>query len=89
MTDGSTWATKSASTCTAAKLRMPSCARGAPIAEVFRPRKRSFVTVPSGFEARYFASATLLDDGEVLVVVGYSQGAAGLPATSRAWLYRP
>ena len=64
-------------------------AGGAPIAEVFRPGKRSFVTVPSGFEARYFASATLLDDGEVLVVGGYSQGAAGLPATSRAWLYRP
>lgn len=65
-------------------------AGGAPFAEIFRPNERAFVTVTGGFEAaHYFASATLLDDGRVLVVGGYSQGAGGLPATSRAWLYRP
>lgn len=77
-----------------AALRLPSgdvlIAGGAPFAEVFRPKERSFATVPGGLEgARYFASATLLEDGQVLVVGGYSQEAAGLPATSRAWLYRP
>jgi len=65
-------------------------AGGAPSAELFRAKEGDFIAVAGGFEAaRYFASATLLDDGRVLVVGGYSQGDAGLPATSRAWIYRP
>ena len=65
-------------------------AGGAPFPELFRPKERTFVTVPGGFEAaRYFASATLLNDGRVLILGGYSEGKGGLPATSRAWLYRP
>ena len=77
-----------------AALRLQSgdvfIAGGAPFPELFRPRERSFVTVPGGFEAaRYFASATLLGDGRVLVVGGYSEGNGGLPATGRSWLYRP
>jgi hypothetical protein len=63
-------------------------AGGAPSAEMYRAKERDFAAVTGGFEAaRYFASATLLDDGRVLVVGGYSQGNAGLPATSRAWIY--
>jgi hypothetical protein len=77
-----------------AALRLQSgdvlIAGGAPFAELFRPREQRFLPVPGGFEsARYFASATLLDDGRVVIVGGYSQGASGLPATTRAWLYRP
>ena len=77
-----------------AALRLQSgdvfIAGGAPFAELFRPKERTFVTVTGGFEAaHYFASATLLDDGRVLVVGGYSQVAGGLRATSHAWLYRP
>jgi hypothetical protein len=77
-----------------AALRLQSgdvfIAGGAPFAELFRPKERVFVTVTGGFEAaHYFASATLLDDGRVLVVGGYSQVTGGLPATPRAWLYRP
>lgn len=69
---------------------MSSSLGGAPFAELFRPKEQTFVSVVGGFEAaRYFASATVLDDGRVLVVGGYSQAAGGLPATSRAWLYRP
>ena len=64
-------------------------ASGAPFAEVFRPKERTFNSVSGGFEvAHYFGSATLLADGRVLVVGGYTQ-AAGLPATSGAWLYQP
>ena len=77
-----------------AAIRLPSgdvfVAGGAEFPEVFRSKERIFVNVAEGFEAaRYFASATLLDDGRVLVVGGYSQEANGLPATSRAWLYHP
>jgi len=77
-----------------AAIRLPSgdvfVAGGAEFPEVFRSKERIFVNVAEGFEAaRYFASATLLDYGRVLVVGGYSQEANGLPATSRAWLYHP
>jgi Kelch motif len=77
-----------------AAIRLPSgdvlVAGGAEFPEVFRSKERIFVNVAEGFEAaRYFASATLLDDGRVLVVGGYSQEANGLPATSRPWLYHP
>jgi len=65
-------------------------AGGAAFPEVFRSKERAFITVNGGLEAaRYFASTTLLNDGDVLVVGGYSEGKGGLPATSRAWLYRP
>lgn len=64
-------------------------AGGASVAELFRPKERTFVKVNGGFEsARYFSSTTMLNDGRVLVVGGYSDGPA-MPATSRAWLYRP
>lgn len=77
-----------------AALRLPSgdvfIAGGAPFAELFRPKEQAFITVSGGFgAAHYFASSTLLTDGRVLVVGGYSQAAGGLPATSGAWLYRP
>jgi hypothetical protein len=77
-----------------AAIRLPSSdvfvAGGAEFPEVFRSKERIFVNVAEGFEAaRYFVSATLLADGRVLVVGGYSQEANGLPATSRAWLYQP
>jgi Kelch motif len=65
-------------------------AGGAPSAELYRAKQRAFGSVTGGFDAaRYFASSTLLRDGRVLVVGGYSPAAGGLPATSRAWLYRP
>ena len=51
-----------------AAIRLPSgdvfVAGGAEFPEVFRSKERIFVNVAEGFEAaRYFASATLLDDG--------------------------
>ena len=65
-------------------------AGGAALPEIFRSKQRAFITVNAGLEAAcYFASATLLNDGNVLVVGGYSEGKGGLPATARAWLYRP
>lgn len=65
-------------------------AGGAPFGELFRPGEQRFVALPAQFgSARYFASATLLDDGRVLIAGGYSQGASGLPATPHAWLFRP
>jgi len=77
-----------------AAVRLPSgdvfIAGGARFAELFRQKEQNFVKLPGDFEtARYFGSATLLSDGRVLVAGGYSEGPGGLPATSRAWLYRP
>jgi len=65
-------------------------AGGAAFPELFRSKERTFVKAAERFDAaRYFASATLLGDGRVLVVGGYSQGASGFAATSRAWVYHP
>jgi hypothetical protein len=53
-------------------------AGGAALREIFRPKERAFITVNAGLEAAcYFASATLLNDGNVLVVGGYSEGKGG------------
>lgn len=65
-------------------------AGGAAFPEVFRARDRVFRAGGEGFgSARYFASATVLKDGRVLVAGGYATEEGGLPATQQAWIYRP
>jgi hypothetical protein len=38
---------------------------------------------------KFFASATLLPDGEALITGGYADTGGGLPSTSGAWIYKP
>jgi hypothetical protein len=77
-----------------AAVRLPNgdvfIAGGAAVAEVFRAKERRFSAAGGSFgAARYFASATVLQDGRVLVAGGYSAGKDGLPATQQAWIYHP
>jgi hypothetical protein len=61
-------------------------AGGAPRPEAWKPRTGAFETVGGEVgEALEFATSTLLDGGEVLIVGGYD---ARIRPTASAWLYR-
>jgi hypothetical protein len=58
--------------------------------ELFDPAKGIFSSVSGGVGvARYYATATLLQNGEVLIVGGYLEDLPHLTADVSAWLYRP
>jgi Putative zinc-finger/Galactose oxidase, central domain len=58
--------------------------------ELFDPATGIFSAVSGGVgAARQYATATLLPDGEVLIVGGYLNGLPNLTADVSAWLYRP
>jgi Kelch motif/Galactose oxidase, central domain len=64
-------------------------AGGADQPEIYDPRTNSFVAVPGPeVQGCYFSTATLLQDGRVLLVDGYGRRAmAG--AVRQAWLWQP
>jgi hypothetical protein len=62
-------------------------AGGAGRVEIYDPATARFSTVAGAIGVpRYYATATLLDNGEVLITGGYSEG---LLANASAWIYRP
>lgn len=61
---------------------------GAEQAEVYDPAAGTIVTVPGAtLDASLYSTATLLNDGRVLLAGGYAQG--GQPGVRHAWLYKP
>jgi hypothetical protein len=74
-----------------AVVRLPNgqvlVAGGAGRVEIYDPVTARFSTVTGAIGVpRYYATATLLDLGEVLITGGYSDG---LLANASAWIYRP
>ena len=62
-------------------------AGGAAVPELFDPRTNGFTSIDGSLgRAPYFATATLLDDGGVVLTGGYSDRG---PASDGAWLIRP
>ena len=62
-------------------------AGGAAVLEVFDPTADEFAPIDGSLgRAPYFATATLLDDGDVVLTGGYSDRG---PASDEAWLIRP
>ena len=65
-------------------------AGGGRFAEVYDESTGAFTPAGGTFAgSRCFASATLLPDGKALITGGYADGDSGLPATNRAWIYKP
>jgi hypothetical protein len=65
-------------------------AGGGSFAEVYDPATEVFSrTAGTLAAAHFFACATLLPSGQVLITGGYFESAGGLPSTSTAWVYRP
>ena len=61
-------------------------AGGARVVETYDPSTDTFSTAAGNIdEARYFATATLLQNGKVLIVGGYRMG---IVSTSAAWIYQ-
>ena len=61
-------------------------AGGSSRVEVYDPSRNTFGLVSGELDtARFFSSATLLSDGNVLIVGGYGEGGA---ATRSTWIYR-
>jgi hypothetical protein len=60
-------------------------------AEVYDPQSGLFGAVKGGMgTTRYYATATLLISGEVLIVGGYSAESSGtMPSNASAWIYQP
>jgi hypothetical protein len=62
-------------------------AGGAAVPEIFDPGTDAFTSVEGTFgRAPYFATAALLDDGDTVLVGGYSDRG---PASDEAWLIQP
>lgn len=59
--------------------------------EVYDPATGLFAAVKGGLATtKYYATATLLASGEVLIAGGYSfESSADMPADAGAWLYKP
>lgn len=65
-------------------------AGGGRFAEVYDETKGTFAPVAGTFGApRFFASATLLPNGNALITGGHADSGAGLPTTTSAWIYEP
>jgi len=65
-------------------------AGGGRFAEVYDQTKGTFTPVAGTFGvSRFFASATLLPNGDALITGGYADTGGGLPATASAWIYHP
>jgi hypothetical protein len=67
-------------------------AGGAAAPELYDPAKGEFLAVSGGYgQPRYYATATLLADGRVLITGGYGTGTAseGPLSTTDAWLFTP
>jgi Kelch motif/Galactose oxidase, central domain len=63
-------------------------AGGGRFAEVYDETKGTFTPAAGTFGAsRFFASATLLPNGNALISGGYGETGGGLPATASAWIY--
>jgi hypothetical protein len=59
-------------------------------AEIYDPTTGLFGAVKGGMgTTRYYATATLLTHGEVLIVGGYSAESRNMPANASAWIYQP
>jgi hypothetical protein len=59
-------------------------------AEVYDPATGLFGAVKGGMgTTKYYATATLLANGEVLIVGGYSAESGNMPANASVWLYQP
>jgi len=62
-------------------------AGGAEQPEVYDPRRHVFTATSGRLDAaRYYSTATRLNDGRVLITGGYDRTSV---ATDRAWIYRP
>lgn len=77
---------------TNAVARMPDgkvlIAGGAAHADIFDPASRRFRPVAGpAMEGRYFSTATLLQDGRVLLAGGYGENVE--PSSNEAWIYIP
>jgi hypothetical protein len=65
-------------------------AGGGRFAEVYVETKGTCTPTQEAFGAsRFFASATLLPNGDALITGGHADTGAGLPATVAAWIYQP
>jgi hypothetical protein len=61
-------------------------AGGSEVLEVFDPRSGRFASAGSFPTPLYYATATVLGDGSVLIVGGYDRRPQ---ATNRAWIFTP
>jgi hypothetical protein len=65
-------------------------AGGGSFAEVYDETKGTFSKVDGNLgAARFFASATVLPDGETLITGGYAETRGSLPSTAGAWICKP
>jgi hypothetical protein len=65
-------------------------AGGGSFAEIYDPRKKTFSRTGGSFgSAHFFASATPLPGGQVLITGGYFQSEGSLPSAANAWIYKP
>jgi hypothetical protein len=95
-TSNSPWSTSSRSPRGAKRLKLPSAlaplpdgrvlvAGGAATLEAFQPKTGDFAVVGRLASPRYYASATVLADGMVLIVGGYD---ARPQSSTQAWIFR-
>jgi hypothetical protein len=65
-------------------------AGGGSFAEIYDETKGNFSKVEGTLGSpRFFASATVLPDGNTLITGGYAETGGSLPSTAGAWIYKP